>query len=282
MIPRKIHAPVVALVLAASGLLLVPFVEWSGVNRGRINVYSAAEERRLGEYAARRLEVQARLVTLPPVLAYLQRLGTTIAAAAGTPEIRYEFRMLDTPVVNALSLPGGFVYVTSGLMLAIDNEAQLAGVLAHEIAHVAAHHGAQQLSRDQLVSFLTSLGDAVFGGLASPLPALVTNLESQSYSRGDEVQADDLATGYLYRARYHPEGLATFFDLVWRLSKETRLERFLSSHPLSADRATRVRARIAAWVLDERWVRNSTAFREVQELLRARSGAPQTGARGGG
>ncbi len=182
--------------------------------------------------------------------------------------------MLDTRLVNALSLPGGFVYVTSGLVVAIRDEAELAGVLAHEIAHVAARHGTQQLSRHQLVAFVTSLGDAFFGGLASPLPSVVTGLESLSYSRGDEAQADDLAAGYLHRAGYHPKGLATFFDLLWRSRQESHLERFLSSHPLSADRATRVRSRIAGWVLDDRLIRDSAAFREIQALLRARA-APE-------
>lgn len=272
MSTSRIQALTVTLGLVASALLLLPYVELSGVNRGQLNFYSLAEERRLGAEEARRLEARFRLVAVPPIQVYVQQLGTTIASVADTPGVKYEFRMLDTPVVNALALPGGFVYLTRGLVLAARNEGELAGVLAHEISHVASRHGTARLSRDQLIAFLTSLGGSfLLGDLASPLPGLVTNLESLSYTRGDETEADDLATGYLYQAGYHPDVLASFFDRLWRSRQEAHLTRFLMTHPLSTDRAARVRWRISTWPLDDRWTRDSAAFHEVQALLRARA-----------
>ena len=131
------------------------------------------------------------------------------------------------------------------------------GVLAHETAHVVARHGTQQLSRERLVSFFTSLGDVLYVGLSSPLPSVVTGVESLSYGRADETQADELATQYLHQARCHPEGLATFSGRLRESGQWGRLERFLSTHPVSADRAKRLRAWISAWTLDGRWTRDS-------------------------
>lgn len=268
---RRIQVLVGTLGVLVAVLLLLPFVQFSGVSRGQINFYSLAEERRLGEAGARALEAKIPLVTRPRVSDYLQRLGTAIASAAAPAGVTYEFRMLDTSVVNAYALPGGFVYVTRGLVVTVEDEAQLAGVLAHEIAHVVARHGTQHLSRERLVAFFTSLGDALYVGLSSPLPSVVTGVESLSYGRADETQADELAAEYLHEARYHPEGLATFFSHLRESGQWGRLERFLSTHPVSADRARRLRARISAWTLDGRWTRDSRAFREVQQTLRTRT-----------
>jgi predicted Zn-dependent protease len=258
-------------------VLLLPFVELSGESRGQFNFYSLADERRLGEDAARRVEAETPLVRHARATEYLQQLGAAVAAGAGPTGVAYEFRMLDTPLVNAFALPGGFVYVTSGLVLAVRDEAQLAGVLAHEIAHVVARHGAHQLSRDQLISFFTAVGDAFLVGLMYPhtRPSALTAVENLSYSRADEIQADDLAARFLYDAGYPPEALAAFFDLVRESRRETRLDRFLSTHPVSADRASRLRAQAAGWSLDGRRPRDSRAFHEVRGLLRTRAGTPE-------
>jgi predicted Zn-dependent protease len=256
-------------------LLLLPFVKFSGASRGQINFYSLGDERRLGEEAAQRMESETPLVRHPRVSEYLQRLGAAIASRAAPAGVTYEFRMLDTPLVNAFALPGGFVYVTSGLVVAVRDEAQLAGVLAHEIAHVVARHGTQQLSREQLVAFFTSVGEAVLVGVMFPhtLPSALTEVEHLPYTRTDEIQADDLAVGYLYLAGYQPEGLATFLDLIGGSGRQSRLERFRSTHPVSADRARRLRARVSAWTLDDRWIRDSRAFHEIREMVRTRANA---------
>jgi predicted Zn-dependent protease len=275
MTERKMQLLIGALVFVGPVLLLLPFVKFSGVSRGQINFYSLDDERRLGEEAVQRMESETPLVRHPRVSEYLQRLGAAIASGAAPPGVTYQFRMLDTPLVNAFALPGGFVYVTSGLVVAVRDEAQLAGVLAHEIAHVVARHGTQQLSREQLVAFFTSVGEAFLVGVMFPhtLPSAVTEVENLPYTRTDEIQADDLAVGYLYAAGYHPEGLATFLDLLRGSGRQSRLERFLSTHPLSADRARRLRARVSAWTLDDRWIRDSRAFHEIREMVRTRANA---------
>lgn len=283
MTTRRIQMLIGALAFLASVLVLLPFVKFSGVSRGQINFYSIDDDRRLGEEAARVVEAKAPLVRDTVVSEYLRQLGTALASAAGSTGVTYEFRMLDTPVVHAFALPGGFVYVTRGLVLAVRDEAQLAGVIAHEIGHVVARHGTQQLSREELLSFFTALGDAFLVALMYPhtRPSAEMKVDSLSYSRADESQADDLAVAYLYQAQYQPEGLATFFDLVRSPQQEGRLKQFLSTHPSSVGRAMRIRARIAAWALDDRWIRDSPAFRKVREMARARA-ADAARAAGGG
>jgi predicted Zn-dependent protease len=271
------------LMFAVPVLLLLPFVQFSGVNRGQINFYSLPDERRLGEAAAQRIEAETPLVNNARVSEYLKRLGDTIAGGAAPPGMPYEFRVLDTPLVNAFALPGGFVYVTSGLLTTVRDEAQLAGVLAHEIAHVVARHGTHQLSRDQLIAFFTAVGDAFLVGLMYPhtRPSALGAVEHLSYSRADEIQADELAARLLYEARYPPEGLASFFDLIRQSRRESRLDRFLSTHPQSADRARRLRAQVASWPLDGRWNRDSRTFHEIRYLVRPRISAAEPGPRPG-
>jgi len=268
MITSRREGLIAALCLAAVIVVLLPYMEFSkGVH---LNFYSVSEERQLGEVTARRLESRFRLVTEPSIQAYLHQLGTRIASGANAPGFRFEFRMLDSPEVNAVALPGGFIYVTRGLVLEIPNEGELAGVLAHEIAHVLSRHGTKQLSRDRLMGLVTALG-----GLASPLPDIVTNLERLSYSRGDETRADKLAVGYLYQAGYHPEALASFFELLLRTHSKAGVPQFLLTHPLSTERIAQVRQLFSTWPLDDRLVRNSESFHEVQALLRARAAGTQ-------
>ncbi len=268
---NRVKIYVSACVLVAVPLLLLPYVELSGPNRGHLNFYSMAQEQRLGEDTARRFESRLRLVTILPVTAYLRKIGMTIASVTEPSEITYRFRLVESPVVNAMALPGGYIYVFSGLFLAARNEGELAGVLAHEIGHVESRHATEQLSRNQLIGLLSSFGGAFFGG--GGVPSLLTGLERLSYSRGDEMRSDDLAVDYLYQAGYHPEAMATFFDLVWKSRQEAHLMAFLATHPLSDDRAARVRTRIATWPFDDRWIRDSAAFHEAQALLRASKAA---------
>lgn len=267
MVTKRREALIVGLCLVTAAVALLPYVEFS--NGIRLNFYSLSEERKLGETTARQFESRCRLVSEPALQAYLQQLGTKIASGVNNPGFRFEFRTLDSPVLNAVALPGGFIYVTRGLALKVRSEGELAGVLAHEIAHVVSRHGTEQLSHGRLMGFISTLG-----GLASPLPDLVTNLEHLSYSRGDELRSDDLAVGYLYQAGYHPESLASFFDVLLRTTRDANLPDFLSTHPLSADRIVRTRQLFSTLPLDERLIRDSRAFHEFQALLRA--GAAET------
>jgi len=267
----RVQALIVALGLATVMLLLVPYVDLThGLTHARLNFYSVDDDKRLGKEWAERFQSKNPIVKDPALNVYLQQLGERIAAVAAVPDFQFRFRILNTEAINAQAFPGGFIYVNLGLLLAARNEGELAGVLAHEIGHVVARHGTKQLSQSQLVEGAIAVGGTlVFGPVASPVTGLMTQLGELSYSRWEEQQADDLAVDYLYLAGYHPEGVATFLDLLWQKRHEGPLGELLSTHPLAERRAANARWRFSTWPLDAQWVRDSTDFQGVNGLFRS-------------
>ncbi|MDP6351236.1 MAG: M48 family metalloprotease [Alphaproteobacteria bacterium] len=181
--------------------------------------------------------------------AYVDSIGQFLALTSEAPDTRYTFTVLNSGVVNAFALPGGYVYVTRGLLALADNEAELAGVIAHEIGHVAARHGADRMSK----GVLANLGLAVLGAVTdSSAVAEVAQVGAlaviQSYSREDEFEADMLGVRYLSRAGFDPDAMSSFLA---RLSAHGELEAaihgrpadqgfdFLATHPRTADRTAR-------------------------------------------
>src|SRR6059058_5783318 len=141
---------------------------------------------------------------------YMQQFGARLAGSSERPNLPWSFRVVDDPVVNAFALPGGYIYVTRGILAHLNSEAELAGVVGHEIGHVTARHSASQMSKQQLAQ----LGLAV-GAIASPELGRYAGLASQAlgvlflkYSRDNESQADDLGLRYLRRAAYDPREIA--------------------------------------------------------------------------
>lgn len=190
--------------------------------------------------------------------AYLRRVGARIAARSDRPGLEYTFTLIDSPKVNAFALPGGYVYVTRGLLALVEDEAELAGVIAHEIGHIAARHAAQRYTRAmqaQLGAFAVTILGGVLGGregarLARELGGLAAVAYVQGYSREQELEADELGVRYLARAGYDPMAMASFLDGLeaWeRLERKLRggraeeIPSWLRSHP-----RTRARIREAA------------------------------------
>lgn len=180
----------------------------------------------------------------PELTRLVDRVGHEIAAASERPTLPWTFTILDTPMVNAMALPGGYIYVTRGMLERINSEDELAGVLGHEIAHVTARHAAQQISRQQLAQFGLVLGAVVAGPQAvqqyGQFAELGLGLLFQRYSRAQESQADLLGTGYMAEARFHPIGAERMLQTLARLDKNPTagLDRYFQSHP---DPAKRVR-----------------------------------------
>src|SRR5262249_42739442 len=142
---------------------------------------------------------------------YVSSIGTLLAHTTERPDIPFTFTVLDTPMVNAFALPGGYVYVTRGLIALADNEAELAGVLGHEIGHVVARHQAQRYSQ----SVLAGLGAAILGvatgsSVVGDVAGTGAQAYIQSYSRDQEFEADMLGVRYMARAGYDPQAMATF------------------------------------------------------------------------
>ena len=180
----------------------------------------------------------------PQMNAYVANLGQKLAPLTHRPHLKYHFAILDTPVENAFAAPGGYIYITRGLMAMMNSEAELAAVLGHELGHVSARHSIRSMSRATLLT----LGLAVASGLSkkirkiAPIAQVATQLLFLKYSRKDEYQADALGIAYSSKAGYQAGEMIGFFNSIQRLSQEMgggRLPNFLSTHPLFPRRIQR-------------------------------------------
>jgi len=182
---------------------------------------------------------------------YVQRVGAALAAGSERPTLQWTFRVVDDAAVNAFALPGGYIYVTRGLLAHMNSEAELASVLGHEIGHVTARHSVNQMSKAQLLNVGLIVGMILrpqlqnFGGLAQAGLELLF----LKYSRDDENQADELGLRYLTRAGYDPRDMTRVFRTLQRVGEaqnEGRVPGWLSTHPDPGDRGRRITAAIAA------------------------------------
>ncbi|WP_282604977.1 M48 family metalloprotease [Pelagibius sp. Alg239-R121] len=169
----------------------------------------------------------------PEISQYVTSLGNLLAKTSETPDQKFTFTVLDSPVVNAFALPGGYVYITRGLMALADDEAELAGVMAHEIGHVTARHASQRYGRATATSILAAGVGILLGSQeAASAAGQVGALALQSYSRDQEFQADLLGVRYLSRAGFEPEGMA---DFLTKLQADSRLNATIAGNPEAAD-----------------------------------------------
>ncbi len=200
----------------------------------------------MGDAIAAQINAQVPLVLDPPLLLYVNRLGYRLARASERPELSYRFYIVNTEAVNAFALPGGHIYVTRGLLERTETASQLAGVLAHEIGHVAARHGAQALERElRTGSVVSMLYDLFFGGLGGEPPLLDqqalhlgTRIWSARHSRAAEREADQLAVRYLIGSGFDPRGMVTILEGLLEEEAEQphpAVELF-SSHPMTTNR----------------------------------------------
>lgn len=184
----------------------------------------------------------------PAVQAYVAGIGQRLARASATPTADFRFTVLDSPIVNAMALPGGYIYVTRGLLVLADNEAELAGVMAHEIGHVTGRHTSQRISRAAVGDLLAGVVGAVVGvpGVGD-IAQLGAGAYLQSFSRDQESEADQLGMANMAQAGYDPHAMASFLD---KLDQQSRLEavlagrspdtvdqfNFMASHPRTKER----------------------------------------------
>ena len=177
--------------------------------------------------------------------AYVDSVGQRLAAVSHRPDLKFTFRVLDSPVINAFALPGGYVYVTRGILAHMNDEADLAIVLGHEIGHVTARHGASQYSRATLASLGLGIGSVLSPQVAqfSPLAQSALGLLFLKYGRDDETQSDELGVQYAARAGWDPKRGVDFFEVLDRQQQQSgqSLPTWLSTHPAPADRVARTR-----------------------------------------
>ncbi len=215
------------------------------------NIVSEGQEIQIGQQSHEEVLRQYGVYNEKPELNRLvDSIGHRIAAISDRPNLPWHFTVIDTPMVNAMALPGGYIYVTRGMLERINSEDELAGVLGHEITHVTARHAAQQISRAQLAQLGMALGSVLAGPQAAQtygqLAELGLNLLFQRYSRGQESQADIVGTSYATRASFNPLGMERMLVSLQRLDKHpaSGIERYFQSHPDPAKRVRDVRGEI--------------------------------------
>lgn len=207
------------------------------------NLFTPEQDIQIGQQASARIGRQVLLLNDPLVDDYLDALGKKLASYAPGYKFPYRYRCVNDENINAFALPGGFIYINRGVIEAADDEAQLAGVMAHETSHVALRHGTNQVSKAEAWRIPFGLLGAAggLGGLIGQVGAGFT-LSSiiLKYSRDDETQADVLGTQILYDAGYDPRALAQFFEKIEAEAKGKEPAQFFSDHPNPGNRIGRI------------------------------------------
>jgi len=239
-----------------------------------VNFYSIEKEIALGKQLAQEVERQAKIIDDPVIAEYINRVGQNLVRNSDA-KVPFTIKVLDTEEVNAFALPGGFFFVNSGLILKADTEAELAGVMAHEIAHVAARHGTRQATRGEIAQIGMIAASIVLpygwtgyaiqqgAGMAIPLGFL-------TFSRGMEREADFLGLQYLYKTGYDPTAFVDFFEKVQSMEKKKpgTVSKVFSTHPMTDDRIKASQDEIQKiLVAKPEYVVNTSEFNDVKARL---------------
>jgi predicted Zn-dependent protease len=260
---RRHALPLAALV----ALVLLAGCASSGVNKGQFNLISLDEEWQLGNQLAADLSRQLRFVDDPTALGYLESVGGRLVAQTEMADRRWRFHLVADPAINAFAIPGGHVYVNSGLIEKAPNVAAFTGALAHEISHGIARHSTEQLSR---AYGLEAIGGAVLGRNPAVYEQILASILAQGtlarFSRTAENEADRLGAAYMFKAGYDPRGLVQLFEtlLAERQRRPSAVERFFASHPLTEDRIREVQKEISAFPSGGNLIADDPRFRDLQ------------------
>ena len=242
------------------------------INKGTINFVSIDKEIALGRQLSRQVEQESRMLKDPTVDEFVNRVGQNIVRNSDA-KVPFTIKVIESEQINAFALPGGFFYVNTGLILAAEDEAELAGVMAHEIAHVAARHGTEQESKGQLISYMALPLIFVSGPIGygvEQAASLLAPLTFLRFSRGMEAEADYLGVQYLYKSGYDPSAMVRLFE---KLQAKERLRpgsmsRLFSTHPPTADRIRKVEDTITT-ILPPRdqYIESTSEFDRVRAHL---------------
>ena len=237
-----------------------------------VNFYSLEKEIGLGKQLAQEVERQAKIIDDPIIAEYVNRVGQNLVRNSDA-KVPFTIKVLDSEEINAFALPGGFFFVNSGLILKADTEAELAGVMAHEIAHVAARHGTRQATRGELAQIMTIplyvmggwTGYAIQQGMGLAIP-----MGFLQFSRNFEREADYLGLQYLYKSGYDPTAFVDFFEKIQSLEKRKpgTLLKVFSTHPMNEDRIKASQEEIQKiLVAKPEYVVNTSEFNDVKGRL---------------
>jgi beta-barrel assembly-enhancing protease len=242
---------------------------------------SKEKEAALGRQLAMEVEQQVKLVDDPIITEYVNRIGQNIVLHSDA-KVPFTIKVVDSDEVNAFALPGGFFYVNKGLLLAADNEAELAGVMAHEIAHVAARHAMENQGKATALNYGMLAGIIFGGGIISTVlqntGGILGAMSMSKFSRGAEEEADKLGVQYLYASGYDPTAMSTMFEKLESLNKKKpgKLAKLFTSHPQPVDRRESSLSLVARFPEREEYVMSSSEFQKVKARLMRFSNARAT------
>ena len=244
---RRIAARLVGLLLlvVATGAFVTACTTVKATGERRLNLVGEEQEIQMGREADRQIVGSMGLYEDEELQRYVEALGKQIAATTERPNLPWTFRVVDDDTVNAFALPGGFIYVTRGILTTLSNEAELAGVLGHEIGHVTAQHQVIQLSQQQLAQLGVGVAAVAVPGLQDylPLAGIGLQLLFLKFSRADESQADELGVRYMTNVREDPRQLISVMQTLGAVSKAAgagAIPEWLSTHPAPANREQRI------------------------------------------
>lgn len=244
------------------------------INTGIIAKMSGSTEKevRLGRELAAEVDRQAKFIDDPMITEYVNRVGQNIVLHSDS-KVPFTIKVIDSDEVNAFALPGGFFYVNKGLLLAADNEAELAGVMAHEIAHVAARHAVENQTKANLLEYGAIAGSIFLGGIPGMIYQNTAGIGLlgifMKFSRSAEEEADKLGVQYMYAAGYDPGAMATMFEKLEAKNKKKPgfVARAFSTHPAPPDRRAAALALAARFPEHEEYVISSSEFQRVKSRL---------------
>ncbi len=245
-----------------------------GCGRGVGNWYSIEGQVATGRQYAQQIETQIKLINDPVITEYVNRVGQNLVRNSDA-QVPFTIKVIDSDVVNAMALPGGFFYVNSGLILAADEEAEMAGVMAHEIAHVAACHYGREMTRANLLQLASlpaifmggAIGYGIYQGLGLAIP-----LTFLHFSRGFESEADYLGIEYMYRSGYDPSAFVSFFEKIQAMEKKKpgTLSKAFDTHPQTPDRIEKSQDEIRKILPTKaQYIVTTSEFDEVKARLAA-------------
>ena len=252
-------------------MLLAAATSFSCAAFSQLNLLSTQQEIEIGRQAAAEIDRELKLFKDPAVVSYVDSLGQLLARHSKRPDLEYSFKVVATEDVNAFALPGGFLYVNLGLIAAAENEAELAGVIGHEVGHVVGRHGARQVSKQFGLAVLIEL--AVGGEnptlareIAGQFAAFGAGLTLLKYGRDAEREADMFAVEETYAAGIDPIGIATFFEKLMALheSEPEGSDVWFSTHPPSGERISNVQSQVANLSPKRGLKRDSRRFQEIK------------------